>query len=304
VTAPVRPSGQDILGRRPSAWAVTAAWAVTVLVALAGLMLTGLEWSSLATSDAVGSVGAGAGVIAYATLGALIVRRAGNLVGWFMLAEGAANAVMASGSAYAIFGVKAHPGTLPAAAAAGTLAEAVFVLVTSGLAAIFLVFPTGRLPSPRWRPAALAGLALTGLSLASFVFSTRTVALPAPGGGPARRRPARRDLPEQAAPGGADQHRGQPAPAPGLPGQPGHAQRPAHRRAAGHDRGAARIPAPAGRGPGRRTPPDRAQPARRRPAAADRAGHPARPAGRISRRPRVHQAGHSGPEGTAQHRAG
>ena len=154
MTAPVRPFGQDILGRRPSARAVTVALAATVLVALAGLVLTGLEWSSLATSDAIGNVGAEAGAIAYAALGALIVRRAGNLVGWFMLAEGAANAVMTTGSAYAIFGVKAHPGTLPAAAAVGTLAETVFVLVAINLAAIFLVFPSGRLPSPRWRPAA------------------------------------------------------------------------------------------------------------------------------------------------------
>ena len=144
-----------------------------MLVALAGLVLTGLEWSSLATSDATGGVGAVAGAIAYAVLGALIVRRAGNLVGWFMLAEGAATAVMTTGSAYAIYGVKAHPGTLPAAAAAGALAEAVFVLVAIDLAALFLVFPTGRLPSPRWRPAALAGLVLTGLTLASFAVSTR-----------------------------------------------------------------------------------------------------------------------------------
>ena len=169
-------------GRRPPARAITAALAATVLVALAGLVLTGLEWSSLATSDAIGGVGAVAGAIAYAGLGALIVRRAGNFVGWFMLAEGAATAVMITGSAYAIFGVKAHPGTLPAAAAAGALAEAVFVLVAIDLAALFLVFPTGRLPSPRWRPAALAGLVLTGLTLASFAVSMRQVALPAPGG--------------------------------------------------------------------------------------------------------------------------
>jgi signal transduction histidine kinase len=162
--------------------AVTAAWVATALVVLAGIVLTGLEWSFLATSDAVGDIGAEAGAMAYATLGALIVRRAGNLTGWFMLAEGAAVAVMTSGSAYAIFGVKAHPGTFPAAAAAGTLAEAVFVLATVGLAAIFLVFPSGRLPSPRWRPAVTVGLVLTGLSLASFVVSTRQVALSAPGG--------------------------------------------------------------------------------------------------------------------------
>ena len=169
-------------GRRPPARAIIAALAATVLVALAGLVLTGLEWGSLATSDAIGGVGAVAGAIAYAALGALIVRRAGNFVGWFMLAEGAATAVMITGSAYAIFGMKAHPGTLPAAAAAGALAEAVFVLVAIDLAALFLVFPTGRLPSPRWRPAALAGLVLTGLTLASFAVSTRRVALLAPGG--------------------------------------------------------------------------------------------------------------------------
>ena len=182
MTAQVRPPGQATPGRRPPTRAVTAALAVTVLVALAGLVLTGLERSSLATFDAIFGVGAVAGSIAYAALGALIVRRAGNLVGWFMLAEGAFTAVMIAGSAYAVFGVKAHPGTLPAAAAAGALAEAVFVLTAINLAALFLVFPTGRLPSPRWRPAAVAGVVLTGLTLAAFVVSTRRVALPAPGG--------------------------------------------------------------------------------------------------------------------------
>ena len=54
---------------------------------------------------------------------------------------------------------------MAAPAVVGALAESVFVIVTSGLAAIFLVFPTGRLPSPRWRPAGAAGLVLTGLTL-------------------------------------------------------------------------------------------------------------------------------------------
>ena len=55
---------------------------------------------------------------------------------------------MIAGSAYAIFGMKARPGTLPAAAEVGALAEAVFVLVAIDLAALFLVFPTGGCPAP------------------------------------------------------------------------------------------------------------------------------------------------------------
>jgi signal transduction histidine kinase len=167
---------------RSPARAVTAALAATVLVTLAGAVLTGLGWSHMATSDAVSSVDAAASAIAYAGLGALIVRRAGNLIGWLMLAEGAAIAIGSAGSAYAIVGMKAHPGALPSPATIGALAESVFVIESNVLAAIFLIFPTGRLPSPRWRPAALAGLVLTGLTLAAFVVSTRQVALPAPGG--------------------------------------------------------------------------------------------------------------------------
>jgi signal transduction histidine kinase len=155
---------------------------VTVLVSMAGVALIMLGWSHLAISDAVGQVGAAASAIAYAALGALTVRRAGNLIGWFMLAVGTTQAVMMAGSGYTIVGMKAHLGGWPAAAAVGALSESAFVVLTSGLAALFLVFPTGRLPSPRWRPAAFAGLALTGLTLAAFVVSTRRVALPAPGG--------------------------------------------------------------------------------------------------------------------------
>ena len=74
--APARPGPG--MKARSSARAVTAALAATVLVALAGAVLTGLGWSHLATSDAIGSVDATASAIAYAGLGALIVRRAGQ----------------------------------------------------------------------------------------------------------------------------------------------------------------------------------------------------------------------------------
>ena len=89
---------------------------------------------------------------------------------------------MITGSAYAIFGVKAHPERSRRRPRPGRWPRRSSCSTAINLAALFLVFPTGRLPSPRWRPAALAGLVLTGLSVASFVVSTRRVALPAPGG--------------------------------------------------------------------------------------------------------------------------
>ena len=162
--------------------AVSAVWVGVVLMSLAGIVLTGLSWDAMPTSDVLANVSDGAGAIAYAALGALIVRRTGNLVGWFMLVEGVGEALMTVGSAYAIFGLKAYPGTLPAPAVIGALAEDAFVIVTTDLAALFLFFPTGRLPSARWRPVVVTGLALTGLTLAAFLVSTRKVALPAPGG--------------------------------------------------------------------------------------------------------------------------
>ena len=80
----------------------------------------------------------------------LIVRRAANLIGWIMLAEGTGLAFLGLASAYAIAGIAAHPGSLPAAKLAGTLSECVFSPVTFLIAFMFLLFPTGKLPSPRW----------------------------------------------------------------------------------------------------------------------------------------------------------
>jgi signal transduction histidine kinase len=112
----------------------------------------------------------------------LIVRRVGNRIGWMLLGEGLGLTILSLTSAYAVVGILTHPGLLPAAKLIGAFAEWIFVPIAMGLAYVLLVFPTGALPSPRWRPISTAAIAVTALALVGFIVTPRLVALPAPGG--------------------------------------------------------------------------------------------------------------------------
>jgi signal transduction histidine kinase len=162
---------------------ITAAlWAMTLLAALVGLALTVVTWDDLKISDGISILYDPVAAVAYATLGVLIIRRAANLIGWIMLAEGIGIAFLGLTSLYAVAGVATYPGALPAAKLAGTLSECIFSPVVFLIAFMFLLFPTGKLPSPRWRPVAAAGILLTGLTLAGLAVTPRLLQLPAPGG--------------------------------------------------------------------------------------------------------------------------
>ena len=161
---------------------VAVLWAATVLAAVAEAALSLVARGNLAHGDLASQLALAVSIAAYATLGALIVRRAGNAIGWIMLAAGAAQAFLTIASAYAVIGLATFPGALPAPRQVGTLAECSFAPVVFTVAFMFLLFPTGTLPSRRWRPVAAAGLALAALTTAGLVVHPRLVALIAPGG--------------------------------------------------------------------------------------------------------------------------
>jgi len=174
--------GAGTLARRSSTRVVAALWAATVLAAIAEAALTLVARDNLAHGDLASQLALAVSVVAYATLGALIVRRVGNLIGWIMLAAGAEQAFLTIASIYAVIGIATFPGSLPAAKQVGTLAECSFPAVVFTVAFMFLLFPTGTLPSRRWRPVAAAGLVLAALTTAGLVVHPRLVALIAPGG--------------------------------------------------------------------------------------------------------------------------
>jgi signal transduction histidine kinase len=181
--APSAGTSQGAAGARVarSRRVTAAAWALVTAVTLAGVVLTVMASGHLKTSDIVSTLGGAPSAVLYATLGAVVVRRAGNVIGWLLLGFGAGSAVNTAASAYAVLGIT-HPGTLPAPELVGLLAEWSFVPVFSVLVFMLVLFPSGTLPSPRWRPFAALALLATALTMAGFVVHPRQMALPAPGG--------------------------------------------------------------------------------------------------------------------------
>ena len=161
--------------------ATAIVWLLITVLSVANLILTIMARNDLATTDAVTGLIYAPFPVLYATLGALIVRRAGNVIGWMLIGIGGAQAISWLASTYAVFGV-AHPGTLPAPELAGLLGEWSFIPVFTGIGFMLLLFPSGTLPSPRWRPWAGLGLLATALTMVGFVVRPRLMALPAPGG--------------------------------------------------------------------------------------------------------------------------
>jgi hypothetical protein len=84
----------------------------------------------------------------------LASRRPGNRVGWIFLGVGLVLGVEFFCDRYGRSGLVAAPGSLPGARAAAWFANWATVIPAASLAFTLLLFPTGRLSSPRWRPVA------------------------------------------------------------------------------------------------------------------------------------------------------
>ncbi|HTQ92798.1 MAG TPA: hypothetical protein VMK84_25215, partial [Streptosporangiaceae bacterium] len=84
----------------------------------------------------------------------LASRRPGNKVGWIFLGGGLVLGLGFFCQRYGQHGLVAAPGSLPGARAAAWFVNSAWQIAGAGLAFMLLVFPTGRLRSRRWRPAA------------------------------------------------------------------------------------------------------------------------------------------------------
>jgi len=145
------------------AWGMCAACVVLTAIGLAFVASNGgtAEANTLGSPafDTVFSVI----YLAFPVVGALIAaRQPRNAIGWVFLATGLGKGLDYALLGYATRALDEEPGSLPGGAFAGLIADLTWVpSLLGGTALLFLLFPDGRLLSPRWRPALWLAAAVT-----------------------------------------------------------------------------------------------------------------------------------------------
>jgi len=103
----------------------------------------------------------------------LASRRPANRIGWLFLVAGLALGLFGFSNQYALHALVVGQRSLPAGQVFAWLSNWVWVIQTAVLAFVFLLFPTGRLSSRRWRPAAwFVGGAFALLAADALVIAT------------------------------------------------------------------------------------------------------------------------------------
>jgi hypothetical protein len=161
------------LSPRAAAWTAWSLWAVVVVLTILTMILVVVtrsvprspydQWQLVWLRMS--------GDLAFTTVGLIIAsRRPANPLGWLLLSFGLSLSANEFLRAYAEYTLFYKPGALPAGLAIAWVATWIWAFIYPILPFVFLLFPDGRLPSPRWRPFAWVAGLVKGLFLLMVPF--------------------------------------------------------------------------------------------------------------------------------------
>jgi hypothetical protein len=127
-----------------------AMWAVSVVFVVISLVTLPPAGNDIAAAAAMCLV-----AFAFASVGAILVSRLpANPIGWLLAAGGLCFALGNGATGLGFLGLSIHPGSVPGAIWFAWLSEWIWAPAIGSVVGLALVYPSGRLLSPRWRPVA------------------------------------------------------------------------------------------------------------------------------------------------------
>src|SRR6266566_750147 len=157
---------------RAAFWCALSIWVLTLAVAAAALVYSQVHPLPSKLSGGTGSAAvdtvAVAFIVGFATVGALLAwKRPANPIGWLL---------SATGLSYAFAGMGQLLLQFPRTRAWGNWTGWIFFLGIGFVTFVLLLFPTGLLPSRRWRPVAWAGAAAIAAWVLGNAFAPTLIA--------------------------------------------------------------------------------------------------------------------------------
>jgi hypothetical protein len=121
--------------------------------------------------------------LAFSVPGAVLVGyRPANPIGWLLCTMGLTSGVALFLDEYGQYAIRTNPGSVPGGVLALWLSSLVGFSTLGLVPLLFLLFPDGSLPSPRWRPVAWVAVAAIAAALLVGAFSPGPIgADPLPG---------------------------------------------------------------------------------------------------------------------------
>jgi hypothetical protein len=174
VTEGARERGRGVGGisARALAWLAWSVCALSLVLTSLGLVFLALNRSHPGAPDFDFAFRATVIVASCSTVGVLIAsRRPAHPIGWLFSAIGFLSGVHLFWGEYAIYALVVERGSLPAGRVSAWTLSWLWVPLNALLVFVALLFPDGRLPSPRWRPIAWANavMAVVGSLAAAFL---------------------------------------------------------------------------------------------------------------------------------------